>query len=84
MADAQAIPNGTPKSVRDLIDRRLGCNHWSGEDPHDDKERLAEILAAARELKCQSLDYDQRALEIRFRRQPKIVRLLKVSRDWEP
>jgi hypothetical protein len=82
--DAQTIPKGTPKSVRDLIGRRLGCNHWSDEDPHDDNERLAEILSAAKQLKCQSLDQDQQDLEMKFRRQPKIIRLLKISRDWEP
>ena len=80
--DSYAIPPGTPQSVRDLIERRISCNHWAGEDAHDDKERLAEILAAAKELKCQSLDQEQQALELKFKNQPKIVGLLKASRDW--
>lgn len=80
--DPEAIPPGTPKSVRDLIQRRLSCNHRVGEDAHDDKERLAEILAAANELRCRSLDQDQRALELKFKNKPAIVRLLNDSRDW--
>lgn len=49
-----------PADVQALIDRALGCQHWTGEEPYDEA-RGHEIETALTELKCDvlSLDYDE-------------------------
>lgn len=52
------MPN-CPNDARDLVDRALNCQHWTGEEPYDEA-RGHEIETALTELKCDvlSLDYD--------------------------
>jgi hypothetical protein len=37
-----SLQKGQSKDVSELIDRIVGCNHWSGEEPYD-VERKQEI-----------------------------------------
>lgn len=67
----------TPE-VRRFVIRAQGCGHWGGEYPYD-AERLAQINAAARLLRCARLDRDRRALLRRYRDQPRVIRLLEQA-----
>lgn len=50
-----------PPEVAAFIERRASCNHFLGEEPYD-RARRAEIEAALRELRCDRLAPDERAL----------------------
>lgn len=51
------IKKGQPKAIGDIVDRIVGCNHWSGE-PAYDAARSREIEEALKELKCSQLQSD--------------------------
>ena len=58
-ADAVSeLKKGQPKEVADLIDRIVGCNHWSGEEPYD-AERQSAIEKAITERRCNDLATDE-------------------------
>lgn len=52
------LKKGQPKEVADLIDRIVGCNHWSGEEPYD-AQRRQEIEKAVGDLRCNDLMADE-------------------------
>jgi hypothetical protein len=52
------VKKGQPKPVADLIERIVGCNHWSGEPPYD-ADRAKEIKKAIEELRCDQLSADE-------------------------
>jgi hypothetical protein len=51
----------TPPDLLAWASRRVGCDHWSGEEPYD-ADRAAQIASAVRELQCDSLEADEAAL----------------------
>lgn len=71
-----------PPDLRRVIERRLGCNHWGGEEPYD-ADRRAQIAAAVRSLRCDTLARDEARMRIRHARHPVRLRLLRaaISRD---
>jgi hypothetical protein len=69
-----------PRDVRVHIDRQMGCNHWSGEEPYD-AERRRQIMAAARELRCTSLERDEQRLRHRYASSPAVLKALTEYRD---
>jgi hypothetical protein len=64
-----------PQEVATFIERRAGCNHFLGEDAYD-RERATEIRNALRELRCDRIARDERALRQTYGAQPVILRLL--------
>ena len=74
---------GTPRDVARYIDRREGCNHWAGEEGYD-AARRAEIDKAIADLKCTTLDRDERTLRHRYRNNPAVLRQIKKARDVYP
>jgi hypothetical protein len=70
-----------PKDVRQLIERRTGCNHWSGEEAYD-AARGEEINTAVRHLKCDRLDRDEKRLKHLYRGRPDVLSSLKQADDW--
>lgn len=77
--DAQAT-NAAPAVVRAYIRRRTGCNHWAGEEGYD-AERRREIMRAVRELRCRTIDQDERLLKRRYARNGAVLRLLQRASD---
>lgn len=73
-----------PPPVSAFIERRAGCNHFWGEAGSSYPEREARIQATLKELRCDRLQADERALRQRYRRQPKVVRLLIETREIGP
>jgi hypothetical protein len=69
-----------PLKVAKFIERRAGCNHFTGEEPYD-PDRAAELDKAIRELRCARIDRDERALTRKYRDKPAILRLLKDTED---
>ena len=57
--------NALPRDVRVLIDRKISCEHWAGEEPYD-AGRRREIEKAVRELRCDSLERDEARLRRRY------------------
>ena len=64
-----------PRDIAAYAERRAECEHWGGEEPYD-KDRLAEINRAVRELRCSRLDADRRALARKYAKRKDWVRLL--------
>lgn len=70
----------SPQNVATFVERRAGCNHFSGEEPYD-RERADEIAKALRQLRCKSLAQDERTLRRTYRKQPAVISLLKDTRE---
>lgn len=71
-----------PREVRVLIDRRLNCDHWAGEEPYD-RARRREINAALRDLRCGTVEREETRLKRRYARLPQVLKALADSRDWQ-
>ena len=69
-----------PPDLRAVIERRLGCNHWGGEEPYD-AERAAQINAAVVKLRCRALERDEARMRARHARHPARLRLLRAAQD---
>jgi hypothetical protein len=72
--------NDLPREVRVFIDRRMGCNHFAGEDAYD-KDRAKALNAAFRDLKCVRLERDERELNRRYGAAPRVLKALAETRD---
>ena len=70
--------HAAPRAVRMFLVRRANCNHWAGEAGYDaDRER--QIEDAARHLRCNRIEADER----HFEKIRGIRWLLAISRDWD-
>ncbi|MEY4555268.1 MAG: hypothetical protein RL093_387 [Pseudomonadota bacterium] len=65
----------TPTEVYDYASRRLGCDHFGGEEGYD-VERRAQIAAAVAELRCDALDAEAAALKRRHADNPRLLALI--------
>jgi hypothetical protein len=75
-----SLKKGQPKDVSELIDRLVGCNHWSGEAPYD-AERKQEIALAMADLKCARLAKDEAAARKRYANKPGTIKALQQARE---
>ena len=75
-----SLKKGQPKDVSELIDRLVGCNHWSGEEPYD-AERKQEISSAMADLKCAQLAKDEAAARKRNSNKPDTIKALEQARE---
>ena len=71
-----------PRDVRVLIDRRLNCDHWAGEEPYD-RARKRQINAAFRDLRCETVAREETRLLRRYAKVPQVLKALRDSRDWQ-
>lgn len=71
-----------PRDVRVLIDRRLQCEHWAGEEPYD-RARRRQINAAIRDLRCENVEREEARLAKRYSRSPTVLKALTETRDWQ-
>lgn len=62
-----------PSDVQDIIKRKAGCGHWSGEDGYDE-ERKKEIESALKELKCAEFEKDLKKIQRKYRKQKSILK----------
>jgi hypothetical protein len=74
------LKKGQPKDVIELIDRLVGCNHWSGEEAYD-AERGQEIASGLADLKCERLEKDEAALRKRYAKRPSTIKVLQKAKD---
>jgi cytochrome c556 len=74
------LKKGQPKDVVELIDRLVGCNHWSGEEPYD-AERRKEISDAMAELRCDRLEKDEAAALKRYAKRPDTITALQQAKE---
>jgi len=79
-ADLRARVESAPKDVERFIVRRVGCNHFLGEEPYD-QERAAELDRAIRDLRCAKLESNERTLRRVYRNQPAVLNLLDETAD---
>jgi hypothetical protein len=75
-----SLKKGQPKDVSVLIDRLVGCNHWSGEEPYD-AARKQEISSAMADLKCARLAKDEAAARKRHSNKPGTIKVLEQARE---
>jgi len=73
------LKKGQPKEVSELIDRLVGCNHWSGEEPYY-AERKQEISSAMVDLKCARLAKDDAAARNRYANKRSTMKVLQQAR----
>jgi len=74
------LKKGQPKDVIELIDRLVGCNHWSGEDAYD-AERGQEIASALADLKCERLEEDVAVARKRYAKRPSTIKVLQKAKE---
>jgi hypothetical protein len=74
------LKKGQPKEVAKLIDRLVGCTHWSGEEPYD-AERKKEISKAMADLQCERLPADEAAALQRYAKKPAAIRALRRASE---
>ena len=70
-AGAPALPG----EVTRFLERREGCDHWTGEEPYD-AERRAEIEAAIADLRCTTIERDEARLRKRHARRADVIAAL--------
>lgn len=75
-----SLKKDQPKDVIELIDRLVGCNHWSGEEPYD-AERRKEISSAMKDLKCKRLEQDELAARKRYAKKPDTIKALQKAKE---
>ncbi len=75
-----SLKKGQPKDVREMIDRLVGCNHWSGEEPYD-ADRKREISSAMADLQCAKLAKDEAAALKRYANKPSAIKALQQARE---
>lgn len=68
----KALKAGVPAEVATYMDRRSGCNHWTGEEPYD-AQRRADIEKAIAGLRCVSIDRDETDLRRRYATDPAVL-----------
>lgn len=71
---------GMPAPVAALIDRMVQCQHWGGEEPYD-AARRREIAHAVRQLRCDSLQQDERRLLKVHANRPEVRQRIEAARD---
>jgi len=69
-----------PVEVQRYVTRRMGCNHWTGEDAYDEA-RGRDIAAAVKELRCGTIDADETRLRRRFKGDLPVLKALDAARD---
>ena len=75
-----ATPAELPRDVRQFVERRMECDHWTGEEPYD-KARRREIEAAIRDLRCAAIDRDDQRLTHRYSDRPQVLEALRLARE---
>jgi len=68
-----------PKDAAAVVKRRLGCDHWAGEEPYD-KARAREIARAIKQNKCDSLERDEAATLKRYANDPRVAKAVKDAK----
>jgi hypothetical protein len=74
-APRPAATADTPAEIVKFLDRRAGCDHWTGEEPYD-AARRREIEAAIADLKCARIERDEAALRKRYAADPALLHLI--------
>jgi hypothetical protein len=81
--DIQALTRGMPKDVVSYISRAAECHHWGGEEAYD-KERSEEIEQAAKRLRCDQLDSDEKKFRLKYKKNPTVLaRIDRVKAQFE-
>lgn len=76
VTDAVAVlAEAVPADVFAWVQRRMGCAHWTGEDPYD-PDRRAQIDAALERLGCPTLDAEETELRRIHAENPDVIQLL--------
>ncbi len=69
---------GCPQEARDLVDRALSCQHWTGEEPYD-VARGHEIESAINELQCDTLSLQHDAILKKYGKDRNVVATLEAA-----
>ncbi|KQQ18512.1 hypothetical protein ASF53_24330 [Methylobacterium sp. Leaf123] len=67
-----------PAEVVTYLERRRGCNHWSGEEAYD-APRGRQIAAAVERLGCDAVEADETRLRQRYGRNPAVLKALDAA-----
>ena len=74
--------HAAPRAVRAFVVRRAGCNHWGGEEGYD-AERATQISDAARKLRCNRIEADEKRIKRQYAKSRRVRWLLAKTRDWD-
>jgi hypothetical protein len=69
-----------PPEVRRFVERRMECDHWTGEEAYD-KARGREIEANIRDLRCDRIDRDDQRLVKRYSGRTEVLEALRIARE---
>jgi len=67
-----------PHDAEALLDRRVQCEHWAGEEPYDGP-RAREIEETVQRLRCDSLETDESRIRLRYKRNNLVIKALELE-----
>jgi len=82
LAACDSAPPAVQQDVRDFLERRTQCLHWTGEEGYD-AARKAEINANYEKLRCAALDADEATLKRRYNNNPALLKALDEARTQQ-
>lgn len=85
------LTKGLPKDVIKMIDRRIGCNYWSGEMPNNasnpevrESGRPQMIEKKLKVLKCTNLEKDEKTMRAKYKNKAKVLQALDDTASLTP
>jgi hypothetical protein len=86
-----AIVKGLPKDAVQIVDRRIGCSYWPGEMPNNPNDpdvrasgRPQIIEKKLKELKCEQLERDEKAVREKYIKKKDILKAFNESASLTP
>jgi hypothetical protein len=77
-SDFEKLTRNLPDEVSRFIYRKIGCNHWTTEEPYD-TARKAEIAAAEQQLSCSKLVEDEQGLRQKYQDSDNVLHALDTA-----
>lgn len=82
---------GLSKDVVKIIDRRIGCNYWSGEMPENPNSpevrnsgRPQMIEKNIKNLKCSTLERDEKKMRVKYKKRTEVLKALDEAASLTP
>jgi len=79
LTEVKTLQKGMPKDVAAFISKSAECSHWGNEEPYD-KERAEFIRNAAPKAGCSRLDGKELQLRRKYRKNPKVLEIIKKAK----
>jgi len=80
LMEVKTLQKGMPKDLVAFISKSAECSHWGNEEPYD-KARAEFIRNAALKAGCSRLDGEEIQLRRKYRKNPKVLEIIKEAKN---